>query len=78
MHTQDEPGINLDTARNLENAFAFEPPLTIQSNNIDDLVVEKFKNVDIDELDILEGNVYNFDEPVRVEAGMVPKSRSSR
>ncbi|KAG1775271.1 hypothetical protein EV702DRAFT_955637, partial [Suillus placidus] len=97
MHTRDEPGIDLNTARNLENTFAFEPPLTIQSNNSDDLltgpedisvdeidaefdalekqnVVERFKDVDIDGLEILEGNVYNFDELARVEAGMVPKS----
>ncbi|KAG1860219.1 hypothetical protein DFJ58DRAFT_701464 [Suillus subalutaceus] len=96
-NTRDEPGIDLDTARNLENTFAFEPPLTIQSNNIDDLlagpedisvdeidaefdalekqdVVESFEDVDIDGLEILEGNVYNFDELARVEAGMVPKS----
>ncbi|KAG2757766.1 hypothetical protein P692DRAFT_201858758 [Suillus brevipes Sb2] len=36
--------------------------------------IEKFKDVDIDGLEILEGNVYNFDELARVEAGMVPKS----
>ncbi|KAG2755629.1 hypothetical protein P692DRAFT_20869011 [Suillus brevipes Sb2] len=83
MHTRDQPGIDLDTARNLEDTFAFEPPLTIQSNNSDDLLtgpedisnaIEKFKDVDIDGLEILEGNVYNFDELARVEAGMVPKS----
>ncbi|KAG2048524.1 hypothetical protein BDR06DRAFT_975910 [Suillus hirtellus] len=72
-------------SRNLKNMFAFEPPLTIQSNNSDDLltgpgdisvdeidaefdalekqnIVERFKDVDIDGLEILEGNVYNFDE----------------
>ncbi|KAG2073668.1 hypothetical protein BDR04DRAFT_1229899 [Suillus decipiens] len=97
MHTRDEAGIDLDTACNLENTFAFELPLTIQSNNSDDLltgpedisvdeidaefdalkkqnVVERLKNVDIDGLEILEGNVYNFDELARVEAGMVLKS----
>ena|SRR6267154_9223 len=37
-------------------------------------VVERFKDVDIDGLDILEGNVYNFDELARAEAGMMPKS----
>ncbi|KAG2075463.1 hypothetical protein BDR04DRAFT_1150274 [Suillus decipiens] len=93
----DEAGIDLDTACNLENTFAFEPPLTIQSNNSDDLltgpedisvdeieaeidalkkqnVVERFKDVDIDGPKILEGNVYNFDELARVEAGIVLKS----
>ncbi|KAG1824458.1 uncharacterized protein BJ212DRAFT_1475760 [Suillus subaureus] len=37
-------------------------------------VVERFKDVDIDGLKILEGNVYNFDKLAQVEAGMVPKS----
>lgn len=65
-----------------ENTFVFEPPLTIQSSNNGNLlagrahVVESFKDVDIDGLEILEDiNVYNFDKLARVEVSVpVPKS----
>ncbi|KAG1843919.1 hypothetical protein DFJ58DRAFT_803629 [Suillus subalutaceus] len=49
MHTRDEPGVNLNTAHHLENTFAFEPPLTIQSN-IDDLLAGP-EVISVDEID---------------------------
>ncbi|KAG2117129.1 uncharacterized protein F5147DRAFT_671345 [Suillus discolor] len=39
MHTNAEPGINIDTATDLEANFAWAPPLAPQTQNIDDDLV---------------------------------------
>ncbi|KAN0078088.1 hypothetical protein V8E55_001484, partial [Tylopilus felleus] len=33
MHTQAQPGINMDVAKNLEESFTWVPPLVGQSDN---------------------------------------------
>ncbi|KAG2119663.1 uncharacterized protein F5147DRAFT_665081 [Suillus discolor] len=39
MHTNAEPGINIDIATDLEANFAWAPPLAPQTQNIDDDLV---------------------------------------
>jgi hypothetical protein len=47
--------IDLDTAHNLENTFAFEPPLTIQSNNNHDgNLLAGPDDMSVDEINALE------------------------
>jgi hypothetical protein len=39
MHTHEEVGIAVETAKDLEASFAWAPPLSTESSNADDLFV---------------------------------------
>ncbi|KAG2050766.1 hypothetical protein BDR06DRAFT_959946 [Suillus hirtellus] len=50
MHTNAQPGINIDVAADLEAKFAWAPPLAPQTQNIDDDLAGP-ESISLDEID---------------------------
>ncbi|KAG1867306.1 hypothetical protein DFJ58DRAFT_911700, partial [Suillus subalutaceus] len=79
MHTCEEVGIAAETAQDLEASFAWAPPLSTEPRDADDLLAgpemkrtEEVHNVN--EVEVLEGNAFDFDELDRVEQGIIPQA----
>ncbi|KAG2159289.1 uncharacterized protein EDB93DRAFT_278239 [Suillus bovinus] len=50
MHTNAQPGINIDVAADLEANFAWAPPLAPQTQNVDDDLAGP-ESISLDEID---------------------------
>ncbi|KAG2031693.1 hypothetical protein BDR03DRAFT_1002993 [Suillus americanus] len=63
MHTREEVGIAIETARDLEASFAWAPPRSTEPRDADNLLNSPERS----QLEVLKGNAFEFDEIDRVE-----------
>ncbi|KAN0081258.1 hypothetical protein V8E55_008882 [Tylopilus felleus] len=88
MHTQPQPGIDVELAGDLARNFTWVPPLAADSGGgadelagpeaiTDEELVSAFENLDrqthAEENEVLEGQLYSWDELEIVNRGIVPK-----